>query len=912
MRVQCVLGALGLVACSGTSPELPAAQGSTAVVEVETEARCEVRPPFDPHFEPEVEWAWTDSPVMPTHTNVQSTPVVVDVNGDGVPDVVFNSFEGWNYKTNGVLRAISGADGRDLWAVTDPALRTRASANVAAGDLDGDGRVELCTVPESALGILCFENTGAFKFRADGPRLDWGGVSLADLDGDGTVEILAGNHVYASTGALKWVGSDGVGGPPNDTGPLAFAADLDGDGQQEVVNGRSIYRADGSLKCRAESLEPGLSGVGNFDADPDGEVVVVWNGHVSLMEPDCTVRWTVEHLGGGVGGPPNIADFDGDGQPDIGVAGAAWYSVFAADGTVKWLAATQDMSSNRTGSTSFDFEGDGRAEVVYADETALRIYDGATGEVRFEAPHSSCTAYENPVVADVDGDGNAEIVVAESTACGLGPFHGIRVFRDKKDGWVNTRRIWNQHAYSVTNVGDDGSIPAHPAANWLTPGLNTFRTNSQGTGTVRPFAAPDLVVDAVSAACDGEGGVKLGARVRNAGDAPASAGVRVAFYRGAMRDGAALLGVATLTDTLDAGGEAQAELVLDTAPGGRGEVLAVVDDDGTGTGRELECREDNNTASGRVSFECSANVPPVAVCRDVTVSADATCRASASVDDGSHDPDGQPGPFTVTQEAPGPFGLGSQRVKLTASDGEQSAVCTGTVTVVDTTPPRIVCPAPQVLECTEGGAKATYAARAEDNCGPVSVTCSPQSDAVFPLGRTVVDCNATDGSGNACGCGFSVTVRDTKPPVLGCSLGATLWPVDHAYHTVTLAECASAAHDACLGELPLEQYGRIVRVTSDESEDAAGTCDGDTCDDMAVRVNATSVQLRAERDETGDGRVYTVHYVVTDTSGNSAAGSCTVSVPKDSYGQQTAQDSGPKYCVGQGCPYGTGGSYLCP
>lgn len=909
----CVLGTLGLVACSGTSPEKPAEQGSTAGVEVEAEARCEVRPPFEPHFEPEVEWAWTTTPLVPTHTNVESTPVVVDVSGDGVPDVVFNSFETWNFKTNGVLRAISGADGSDLWAVTDPALRTRGAASVAAGDIDGDGKVELCTVPESALGIICFENTGAFKFRADGPRLDWGGVSLADLEGDGAVEIIAGNHVYDATGALKWVGSDGVGGPPHDTGPLAFAVDLDGDGKQEVVNGRSIYRHDGTLKCRAESVDHGISGVGNFDADAQGEVVVVWQGHVTLMEADCTVRWTVEHLGIGTGGPPNIADFDGDGQAEIGMAGAAWYSVYEADGTLKWLTPIQDVSSNRTGSTTFDFEGDGRAEVVYADETALRIYDGATGEVRFEAPHSSCTAYENPVVADVDGDGNAEIVVAQNTACDLGPFNGIRVFRDKKDGWVNTRRIWNQHAYSVTNVGDDGSIPARPAANWLTPGLNTFRSNSQGTGTVKPFAAPDLVVEAVSATCDSEGGVKLVARVRNAGDAPASAGVRVAFFRGPASGGGTLLGVATLANKVDAGGEALAELELGTAPGGRGEVFALVDDDGTGTGRELECREDNNTGSALVGLECTSNEnePPVAVCRDVTVSADAACRASASVDDGSHDPDGQPGPFTVTQAAPGPFGLGSHAVTLTASDGAESAVCTGTVTVVDTTLPSIVCPPPQVLECTSGGAKASYTAQAEDNCGPVSVTCTPPPGATFPLGRTVVDCNAVDGSGNACGCGFTVSVRDTRPPVPGASLGKKLSPVDHQYRTVTLAECAGPAQDTCMGELPLQQYGRIVRVTSDESEDVGGTCDGATCDDIDVRVNATSVQLRAERDDTGDGRVYTVHYVVEDPSGNKAEGRCTVGVPRDSYGQQPPQDSGPKYCVGQGCPYGTGGSMLC-
>ena len=37
-------------------------------------------------------------------------------------------------------------------------------------------------------------------------------VAAADLDGDGKVEILDGNRVYSSTGALKWVGADSMGG----------------------------------------------------------------------------------------------------------------------------------------------------------------------------------------------------------------------------------------------------------------------------------------------------------------------------------------------------------------------------------------------------------------------------------------------------------------------------------------------------------------------------------------------------------------------------------------------------------------------------------------------------------------------------------------------------------------------------
>jgi WD40 repeat protein len=594
--------ALALAGCHEVKPEEELASPSQAALE----GRCEVTPPFRPSFEPEVEWAWTGSTVMPDHKNVMMTPVVVDVNGDNVSDVVFNAYALGNYDTNGILRAISGANGQDLWAVTDPAYRVRGAASIAAGDIDNDGKVEICTTPESGAGMICFENDGTFKFRTAEPSSNsWGGPSFADLDGDGSVEILNGNHVFTNTGVLKWKGGGGFGG--TGLGALSYAADIDQDGLLEVVNDRIIYRHDGRTKCYNFNVYNGLSGVANFDSDPYGEIALVGGGNVYLLDDNCALLWTAPIPNGGYGGAPNIADFDNDGQVEIGVAGAYSYAVYETDGTLKWSSPTRDKSSNRTGSSTFDFEGDGKAEVVYADEQKLRIYDGATGTVRFEVNHSSCTTYENPVIVDVDGDNNAEILVAQNNnGCGLGNFAGIRVFRDKNDGWVNTRRIWNQHAYSVTNINDDGTIPARPATNWRTPGLNTFRSNSQGVGTTSPFAASDLqVVSNVTSTCDPTTlAVTLKANVRNAGDAAASAGLKVSFYQGAPGSGGTLLGVYTVPNVLPVGGEVTASVTLATPPGGHAVVYAVADDDGTGTGRETECREDNNALSTTVRLVC--------------------------------------------------------------------------------------------------------------------------------------------------------------------------------------------------------------------------------------------------------------------------------------------------------------------
>jgi hypothetical protein len=447
----------------------------------------------------ELQWAWTGSPVLPAHKQVMMTPVVVDVNGDRVPDIVFSTFDGDYYNdtyenggdgnSNGVLRAISGSDGRELWTVTDASARVKPAASIAAGDIDGDGKVEICGIPENGRGIICFENDGTFKFRSAPAAYDyneWGGPSLADLEGDGTVEILDGNRVYSNTGALKWVGSDGMGGAQY-TGPVSFAADIDQDGTQEVVNGRAVYRANGSLKCVNTEIPQGFAGVANFDEDAAAEIAVAGHGSVSLLDDNCQLLWTrsVHYTDPGQpfptrpghGGPPNIADFDGDGKLEIGLAGDWNYTVYGANGSVKWTYSVQDYSSGKTTSTTFDFEADGRTEVIYADELYLRIFDGVTGAVRWQTRHSSGTTHELPLVVDVDADGSAEIIVVENNHGSPG-FNGIRVFRDREDAWAGTRGIWNQHAYSITNVNDDGTIPAHPVANWLTAGLNNFRTNA--------------------------------------------------------------------------------------------------------------------------------------------------------------------------------------------------------------------------------------------------------------------------------------------------------------------------------------------------------------------------------------------------------------------------------------------------
>jgi hypothetical protein len=239
-------------------------------------------------------------------------------------------------------------------------------------------------------------------------------------------------------------------------------------------------------------------------------------------------------------------------------------------------------------------------------------------------------------------------------------------------------------------------------------------------------------------------------------------------------------------------------------------------------------------------------------------------------------------------------------VTLTCTDSEgASDSCTATVTVVDQTPPTIDCPADETAECVNGQATVDYGDPVvSDNCDVADSSCAPPSGSSFPLGDTTVDCTASDTSGNEADCDFNVAVVDTIPPTVTVSGDGQLWPPNHKYVKKTLDDCGIEIDDQCQGMIDLADASPLITcVTSDEVENDGG--DGNTTEDMVI-VNATTVELRAERSGSQDGRVYQIHFQVSDASGNIATAVCPVTVPHDQSGG-TAVDSGVHFSVGPGC-----------
>ena len=92
--------------------------------------------------------------------------------------------------------------------------------------------------------------------------------------------------------------------------------------------------------------------------------------------------------------------------------------------------------------------------------------------------------------------------------------YGIYVIGAGNDDWVSARSSWNQHAYYVTNVDDDGTVGYAPPnyAPYFTEDYNSFRT--QAPGSFGAYAASNLY-PVVSPCQDECGSLTIWAQIAN-------------------------------------------------------------------------------------------------------------------------------------------------------------------------------------------------------------------------------------------------------------------------------------------------------------------------------------------------------------------------------------------------------------
>lgn len=276
---------------------------------------------------------------------IGNTHIAADFNGDGRPDL---AGAGLNVRV-----ALNNGDGTFRPYVEYPA--GGFTQDVAAGDLNGDGRLDLVVTNDSeqtTLTVLLNKGDGTFGAPASFPNVngfDAPSVALADFDHDGRLDAVVA-HQFACFSAGCSVGDS-----------LTFWRGI-GDGSfqapQQLTVGFAPYRVAVADVNNDGNLDIGVAG------GDGGVFILLGSGDGGFQQmPDLSLVPGVDNTDLAFG------DFNGDAMPDLAVAVDADHRTVVllgnGDGTFRQSASVPDALQERPGElTVSDLNGDGFQDVL--------------------------------------------------------------------------------------------------------------------------------------------------------------------------------------------------------------------------------------------------------------------------------------------------------------------------------------------------------------------------------------------------------------------------------------------------------------------------------------------------------------------------------------------------------------------
>lgn len=357
-----------------------------------------------------------------TESEVFSSPVLTDLDGDGTLEVIVGSKDGllqvWNHDGSPVAGWPQETDGELI-------------ATPSVGDLDADGGLEIVLPVERRVYIFRPDGT---PFNSEWPKRFKSRIiataTLADLDKDFDKEII----IVTKTDGVHVLHHDG-----------------------EEFDGWPQEIEDFGLSSAA---------VGDLNRDASPELVVTTSGaNVYAWEADGTALegWPIEpRPGTGANAPPVLADLDSDGTLEI--------IVMFRNGSIYVLSLkgeVQDGWPQRLGYTPYaapavgDLNGDGQLEIIAGDlGTSSIVAFNEDGTLAPGWPISifGSTVTSIPVVGDINGDDEIEVVVATNWGRFFGQLHAFSSGGAVLDGWplITTGNL--QSSPAIGDLDNDGDI----------------------------------------------------------------------------------------------------------------------------------------------------------------------------------------------------------------------------------------------------------------------------------------------------------------------------------------------------------------------------------------------------------------------------------------------------------------------
>jgi hypothetical protein len=337
--------------------------------------------------------------------------VTADFNNDGKLDLATADFTSLD-----VSILLGKGDGTFRSAKQFPT--TLGPSALAVGDFNGDGNLDLAVTEygtgSSALAIFLGKGDGTFT---PGPVYTTAislpyGLTVADLNGDGHLDLGVANNGSNTVAVMLGNGDGTFRKPYSYHAPLAervLAVDLNRDGHPDLAV--LAYCGPNPNSCNSGSVEVlinkghgtfkkplyftvkgvGPDGIAAADLNHDGKMdLVVANNNIQqastvsvlLGKGDGRFKPTVNYAVGGGPAGIAIADFNGDGKPDVAVAntGTATVSVLygRGNGTFKSAQNLNFASGSLPISVAAgDFNGDGAPDLAvaldYANEVAVEL-----------------------------------------------------------------------------------------------------------------------------------------------------------------------------------------------------------------------------------------------------------------------------------------------------------------------------------------------------------------------------------------------------------------------------------------------------------------------------------------------------------------------------------------------------------
>jgi hypothetical protein len=275
---------------------------------------------------------------MASAPNLEAGGLVLDVNGDGRPDVV----AGQQLSGRELYWFECPADPTGPWTKHLIENRFEQYHDQAAGDLDGDGKIEIVALSQRS-GVLVYYDIPPDPTVSPWPKeschemgtglQDVEGLLVVDLDGDKRPEIVAGTTIFRrSAKDGTWKGEPFA---PGFTRTRVAAADLDGDGRLEIVlsegesaKGRLVWCKPPSWTphpLREDLFHPHSLAIADFDGDGLPDIFAAEMGLGQNKNPRMFIyrnggRGRFEEVPISQGVPTHeakVGDMNGDGRPDI-------------------------------------------------------------------------------------------------------------------------------------------------------------------------------------------------------------------------------------------------------------------------------------------------------------------------------------------------------------------------------------------------------------------------------------------------------------------------------------------------------------------------------------------------------------------------------------------------------------------